>query len=76
MRKLRLVSKFMTSRRSDVTIHRLSNISRSKYNQTMKLASKNSITWEIFILKNRAENEVEKKKSKFSIFPDQESEML
>ena len=38
-RKVRLISKFMTSQtgKSIITIHILPNISRSKGNQTMKL---------------------------------------
>ena len=58
--KIRLISKFLTSKPAQQTIgiHISSNISRSKSNQTMKIRQLKHITWEIFSFKNYAEIEV------------------
>ena len=56
IRKIRLISKFTTSQPGSHTIamHILSNISRRKDNQTMKLGQ---IIIEIFFFRNYPENE-------------------
>ena len=62
IRKIRLISKFMTSHLSKLAtaIHILPNISRSKDNQTMK--SGQLIEWKkkTFLLKNHTQNMAEK----------------
>ena len=59
MKKLRLISKFMTSQagKQITTIHILSNISRRKANQVMKIGQLIKKTCEILSFKNHAENE-------------------
>ena len=65
-RKIRLISKFMTSQPGKqytywaIAIHILPNISRSKNNQTMKFAQLIDITWEALLLKNHIKSVVEK----------------
>ena len=60
IRKIRLTSKFMTSRRGleTIAIHILPNITQSKGNQTMKFGQLIEHKREIFFFKNYAENEV------------------
>ena len=59
IRKIRLISKFMTSQPGSQTmaIHILANISRIKDKQTIEFDQLKNITREIFFFKNHAENE-------------------
>ena len=59
IRKLRLISKFMTSQTGQrvMTIHILSNFSRSICDQSMKFGQLTKCNVRIFSLKNHAENE-------------------
>ena len=61
IRKLTLISKFMTSQSEKQTfaIHILPKMSWSKGNQTLKFGQSIGRTWEIFFCKNDALNEVE-----------------
>ena len=59
IRKIRLTSKFMTSKPGlqTITIHTLPNISQSKGNQTMEFGQLIEYNKRILFFKNYAENE-------------------
>ena len=85
IRKLRLISKFMTSQTGQqiIKIHTLPNISRSKGNQTMKFGqlieyNMRTILLEISYAKYGREASPRPfyKKSNLSVSVDQQSEML
>ena len=85
IRKLELISKFMTSQTGQqvIAIHILFNISRSKDNQTMKFGqlieySRRNVSLEKSYTKcgGRASLRPFYEKSKLSISLDQQSEML
>ena len=84
-RKIRLISKFMTSQtgKQTIAIHILSNISRSKSNRTMKFGQLIECNMRNIFLKNSFTKCVEEtipkpfpKKSKLSISLDQQSIQL
>ena len=66
IRKIRLISKFMTSQlvKQTIAMHILPNISRSKGNQITKFGQLIDIIWEKFFLKNHTQNVVAK------LYPD------
>ena len=66
IRKIRLISKFMTSQpgKQTIAIHILPNISRSRSNQTMKFCQLIEYNMRNIFLKNNSQNVVEK------LFPD------
>ena len=84
-RKIRLISKFMTSQtgKQTIAIHILSNISKSKSNRTMKFGQLIECNMRNIFLKNSFTKCVEEtipkpfpKKSKLSISLDQQSIQL
>ena len=85
IRKLRLISKFMTSQtgQQKILIHILSDISKSKGNQTMKFGQLIDYNIRNIFLENsykKCSGEISPrrfhKKSKFSISLDEQFEML
>ena len=66
IRKIKLISNFMTSQlgKQTIVIHTLPNISRSKGNQTMKFDQLIEYYMRNIFLKNHMQNVVEK------LFPD------
>ena len=62
IRKIRLISKFLTSHpgQQTITIHKLPNISRNKGNKAMKFGQVIKIARQIFFFKHHAENEPRK----------------
>ena len=85
IRKIRFISKFMTWEigKETITIHILPNISRTKGNQSMKLSQLLEYNMKnIFLEKSYTKYDGEtnprpfSKKSKLSMFLDQQSEIL